>query len=91
VGQLHGVGAFQGWVGEVDRRGTTFAGEIQEARAVGAARVLVRGDWGNTGHGSGLEIASNFCRIFTVRSGQIKRVEYFQACAEALKAVGLEE
>jgi hypothetical protein len=65
--------------------------EIAEARGIGADRVLVRGDWGGTGHGSGLDIASNFSGVFTLRDGQTQRIEYLQDHATALKAAGLEE
>jgi hypothetical protein len=54
-------------------------------------RVLVRGDWGGTGQGSGVAISSNFSGVFTVRDRQIKRVEFFRDHAEPLKAAGLSE
>jgi ketosteroid isomerase-like protein len=91
VEQLHGREALGDWVAEIGKAWDSVRWEIREARAVERDRVLVRGDWGGKGHGSGLEIASNFSAIFTVRDGQIAKVEYFQDHAEALKAVGLEE
>ena len=89
VEQLHGVEAFRDWVSEIGKAWDSVRWEIREARAVGTDRVLVRGDWGGKGHGSGLEIASNFSGIFTVRDRQIKRLEFFQDHAKALEAVEL--
>jgi ketosteroid isomerase-like protein len=91
VEQLHGLEAFRDWAIDIGSAWDKVRWEIKEARAVGADRVLVRGDWGGTGQGSGLDIASSFSGVFTVREGQIKRVEYFQDHADALKAVGLAE
>jgi len=89
VEQLHGREAFADWVAEIGKAWDSVRWEIREARAVGRDRVLVRGDWGGKGHGSGLEIASNFSGIFTVAAGQITKVEYFQDHARALAAAGL--
>jgi ketosteroid isomerase-like protein len=91
VEQLHGREAFGDWVAEIGKAWDNVRWEIREARTAGRDRVLVRGDWGGKGHGSGLEIASNFSGIFTVANGQITKVVYFANHAQALKAVGLEE
>jgi ketosteroid isomerase-like protein len=88
---LHGRDAFRDWAIEIGRAWDSVRWEIEEARAIGTDRVLLRGDWGGIGHGSGLNIASSFSGVLTVRDGQINRVEYFQDHAEALKAVKLEE
>ena len=88
---LHGSDAFRAWIAEIGTAWDDVRWEIREARAIGSDRVLVRGDWGGTGHGSRLDIASGFSGVFTVRDGQIARVEYFQDHGAALKAVGLAE
>jgi ketosteroid isomerase-like protein len=89
--QLHGLGAFRAWLHEIAKAWDSVRWEIKEARAAGPDRVLVRGDWGGTGHGSGVSIASNFSGVFTVRDGRITRVEFFRDHDEALAAAGLEE
>ena len=89
VAQLHGLEAFRDWLDEIGKAWDSVRWEIREARAVGTDRVLLRGDWGGEGHGSGLEIASNFSGIYTVRDRQIKRLEFFQDHAKALEAAGL--
>src|SRR5436309_7655700 len=53
-------------------------------------RVLVRADWGGTGTGSGVEASTNLSAIYTVREGQLSRVEWFFDHDKALKAAGLE-
>jgi ketosteroid isomerase-like protein len=91
VEQLHGRQAFAEWVAEIGKAWDEVRWEIREAQAVGGDQVLVRGDWGGKGHGSGLEIASNFSAIFTVANGQITKVEYFADHGRALAAAGLAE
>jgi ketosteroid isomerase-like protein len=91
IERLHGRQSLRDWVIEIGRAWDSVRWQIKDVRAVGADRVLVGGDWGGTGHASGLEVASNFSGIFTVRDGQVTKVEYFQDHTEALKAVGLEE
>ncbi len=58
---------------------------------VGDGRVLIRGDWGGEGVASGAVAYQSLSAIFTVRDGQIARVEYFFDHEEALEAVGLRE
>ena len=89
--RLLGRESLRHWISELGGAWSRVRWEIEEVRAVGADRVLVRGAWGGTGQGSGLDIASNFSGIFTVRHGDITKVEYFQDHAQALKAVGLAE
>ena len=89
--RLLGRESLRHWINELGGAWSRVRWEIEEVRAVGADRVLVRGAWGGTGQGSGLDIASNFSGIFTVRHGDITKVEYFQDHAQAVKAVGLEE
>src|SRR2546421_12931501 len=69
VEQLHGLDAFRVWLDEIGKAWDSVRWEVQEARAVGADRVLLRGDWGGIGHGSGLKIASSFSGVSTVRDG----------------------
>ena len=87
--QLHGLEAFRDWAIDIGSAWDKVRWDIKEALAVGADRVLIRGDWGGTGQGSGLDITSSFSAVFTVRERQIKKVAYFQDHAAALKAVGL--
>jgi ketosteroid isomerase-like protein len=46
---------------------------------------------GGRGIASGVEMHSSLSAIWTIRSGEISRVEFFFDHAEALKAVGLAE
>jgi ketosteroid isomerase-like protein len=55
------------------------------------SRVLVRADWGGTGTGSGVEASTNLSAIYTVREGEIARIEWFFDHAKALRAAGLAE
>ena len=56
---------------------------------LGAGRVLHRGDWGGKGAASGVETYSSITGVFTVREGQISRVEFYFNHERALKAAGL--
>jgi ketosteroid isomerase-like protein len=62
-----------------------------EVLALGTDRVLARGEWGGQGAGSGIETYSSLTGVWTVRHGQISRVEFFFDHDAALKAVGLAE
>src|SRR5436190_9211517 len=73
----------QGWEGGA-------RAEIREVLPVDD-RVVVRADWGGTGRASGIDLRSNLTSIFTVRDGQIIRIEYFFDHAKALEAAGLSE
>ena len=64
--------------------------EIREVFPV-SDRVVVRADWGGTGRASGIDLRSNLTSIFTVRDGQIIKIEYFFDHAKALEAAGLSE
>jgi ketosteroid isomerase-like protein len=63
----------------------------EEVLDIGDGRVLIRGDWGGKGIASGVEAYQKLSAIFTVRDGQISRVEYFFDHEKALEAVGLLE
>ena len=63
----------------------------KEVLDIGDGRVIIRGDWGGKGIASGAEVYQDMSAIFTVRDGQISKVEYFFGHDRALKAVGLEE
>ena len=73
----------QGWEGR-------SRAEIREVFPVGD-RVVVRGDWGGKGRASGIELSSSLTSVFSIRDGQIIRVEYFFDHAKALDAAGLSE
>jgi ketosteroid isomerase-like protein len=64
---------------------------INEAYAVGADRVLIRGDWGGKGIASGVEMYSGISGVYTLERGRISKAEYFFDHQQALKAVGLED
>jgi len=54
-------------------------------------RVVQRGEWGGEGIASGIRATSSITGMFTIRDGQISRIELFFDHDRALKAVGLEE
>ena len=54
-------------------------------------RVVARADWGGRGQASGIDLRSSLTGIYTVREGQITKVEFFFDHAQALEAVGLSE
>jgi ketosteroid isomerase-like protein len=60
-----------------------------EVLDLGADRVLHRGEWGGKGAASGIETYSSITGVFTVREGQISRVEFYFDHERALKAAGL--
>jgi ketosteroid isomerase-like protein len=62
-----------------------------EVLDLGADRVLHRGDWGGKGAVSGIETYSSITGVFTVREGQISRVEFYFDHDRALAAAGLED
>jgi ketosteroid isomerase-like protein len=64
--------------------------EIKEVLPAGD-RVVVRLDWGGTGRTSGIDLRSSLSVIFTVRDGQITKIEFFFDHAKALEAAGLRE
>ena len=74
----------QGWEG-----GASLS-EIREIFPVGD-RVVVRADWGGRGQASGIDLRSNLTAIYTVRDGQITKIEFFFDHAQALEAAGLSE
>jgi ketosteroid isomerase-like protein len=88
---LIGSEEFRSWVEGIDAawvHGTWVASEVF---AVDGDRVVYRGDWGGEGLASGVETASSITGVFTIRDGQISRLEFFFDHAHALKAVGLAE
>ena len=65
--------------------------ELSEVFAVGADRVLARGEWGGLGAASGIETYSSLTTVWTIRHGKISRTEFFFDHDEALEAVGRSE
>jgi ketosteroid isomerase-like protein len=88
---LHGREEFRRWVLDIGEAWVSARWEASEVRAVGADRVLERGEWGGVGAGSSIETFASYTIIYTIRDGQIRRLEWFSDHADALKAVGLEE
>ena len=70
---------------------TSCGHEAEEVLDLGDGRVLVRGDWGGVGITSGAETYRSLSTLYTIRDGQIVKVEYFFDHAKALEAVGLRE
>jgi ketosteroid isomerase-like protein len=62
-----------------------------ETYAVGADHVLNRADWSGEGAASGIKTHMIITSLYTVRDGQIARLEYYFDHDKALKAVGLAE
>jgi ketosteroid isomerase-like protein len=63
----------------------------KEVLDIGDGRVIIRGDWGGKGIASGVEVYQDLSAIFTVRDGQISKVEYFFGHDRALEAAGVSE
>ena len=54
-------------------------------------RVVARADWGGRGRASGIDLRSSLTSIYTIRDGEIRKIEYFFDHAKALEAAGLRE
>jgi ketosteroid isomerase-like protein len=91
AGPVHGRREFMSWLQDIDTAWVEAKWVASEVFALDDGRVVYRGDWGGEGLASGIEIASSITGVFTIRDGQISRVEYFFDHGKALKAVGLEE
>jgi len=88
---LFGREQFRRWIEEIRTPWVIARWVVHEARAIEPDRVLERGDFGGMGTGSSIETLASYTVIYTFRSEQIARVDYFSDHAEALKAVGLSE
>ena len=88
-GPLRGRDEYRAWLEEIQTAWRKPRWQTTEVLAVGTDLVLHRGDWGGEGAASGIETYSNISGVFTVREGQISRIEFFFDHDEALKAVGL--
>ena len=88
---LRGRDEYRRWLEEANSAWISARNDTIEAFALGADRVLHRGQWGGEGAASGLYTTASITDIWTIRDGQIARVEYFFDHDQALKAVGLEE
>ena len=89
--QLRGRDEFRSWLEEINSAWISARNDTIEAFALGADRVLHRGQWGGEGAASGLYTTASITDIWTIRDGQIARVEYFFDHDQALKAVGQQE
>jgi ketosteroid isomerase-like protein len=90
-GPLLGRDQYRAWTEEIASAWLSPRWETTEVRAVGADRVLHRGEWGGEGAASGIETHAGVTGLFTVRDGQISRVEFYFDHDRALKAAGLGE
>lgn len=64
--------------------------DIEEARDLGGVVLLVATHHGR-GRASGAEVHGRTAYLYTVRNGEIARVEVYPGRADALKAAGLRE
>jgi len=87
--QLRGRDEFRSWLEEINSAWISARQDTIEAFALGGERVVHRGEWGGKGAASGIETVSSITSIWTIRDGQITRVEYFFDHEQALKAMGL--
>ncbi len=83
---------FRRFFAEIDQgwEGGASLSEIREIFPVGD-RVVARADWGGRGQASGIDLRSSLTAIYTVRDGQITKIEFFFDHAQALEAAGLRE
>jgi ketosteroid isomerase-like protein len=83
---------FRRFLAEIDEgwEGGASLSEIREIFPVGD-RVVARADWGGRGQASGIDLHSSLTAIYTVRDGQITKIEFFFDHAQALEAAGLSE
>jgi ketosteroid isomerase-like protein len=88
---LYGREQFRRWIEEIRTPWVIARWVVHEARTIEPDRVLERGDFGGVGTGSNIETLASYTVIYTFRSGQIARVDYFSDHAGALKAAGLAE
>ena len=87
--QLRGRDEFRSWLEEINSAWISARQDTIEALALGGDRIVHRGEWGGKGAASGIETVSSITSIWTIRDGQITRVEYFFDHEQALKAMGL--
>ena len=88
-GGVVGRDEFRAFLEETWSAWESCSAKVEDVMDVGDGRVLIRGDWGGVGSASGAESWRNLNSIYTVRDGQISKVEYFFDHAKALEAVGL--
>jgi ketosteroid isomerase-like protein len=88
---LYGREQFRRWMEEIRTPWVATRWVVHEARAIEPNRVLERGNYGGVGTGSSIETLASYSVIYTLRDGQISRVQFFSDHAEAIKAVRLEE
>ena len=86
---LRGRDEYRAWTEELASGLLTPRWVTTEILDLGADRVLHRGDWGGKGAASGIDVSSSITGVFTVREGQISRVEFYFDHDRALKAAGL--
>ncbi len=83
----------EGFVAWLEQFGETFEDfriEPDEFTSVGD-QVLVPVRIGGRGKGSGADVEMRRFQVWTLRDGKVVRVDAYQAKAEALEAVGLQE
>ena len=90
-GGVSGRDEFLAFMEETWSAWESCSAKVEDVFDVEDGRVLIRGDWGGVGIASGAESYRSLSTTFTVRDGQISKVEYFFDHAKALEAVGLRE
>ena len=90
-GGVVGRDEFRVFLEETRSAWESCSAKVEDVLDVGDGPVLIRGDWGGIGITSGAESYRSLNSIYTVRDGQISKVEYFFDDAKALEAVGLSE
>ena len=88
---LIGREEFMSWLEGINTAWVDAKWVASEVFAVDDGRVVYRGDWGGEGLASGIETASSITGVFTIRDGQISRLEFLFDHDAALKSVGLAE
>ena len=79
------------WLAHWDRAWETWSPRDLQYRDVDDHRVLVLFRMVAKGRGSGVEINRDDAIVYTLDSGKLSRVEYYNDQGQALEAVGLSE
>jgi ketosteroid isomerase-like protein len=82
---------FREWLAEADEAHGSRESTVDQAKAVGAERVLLVITFRAKGKRSGVPVEQQMGVVMTVRDGKIGRSETYPSVQEALEAVGPEE
>src|SRR5438445_2693753 len=87
-GPLRGRDEYRAWLEEIQTPWRRPRWATTKVLTVGTDLVLHRGDWGGEGAAGGIETHSGITGVFTVRGGQISKIDFYFDHDQALKAVG---